>query len=58
MCHLLECPMNRSKFAETKEGTKIFMDLISGTDPTQKELAINTLIHFQYCNSPLMVCMI
>lgn len=56
MCLLLECPLNRSRFIKTKDGISVFLDLISGTNPTQKELATNTLLSFQYSKDLLEVC--
>lgn len=58
MCLLLECPLNRSRFACTEDGIGIFLDLISGTNSTQKELAISTLLNFQYCKDSLKVCIV
>lgn len=57
MCLLLECPLNRSRFIQTKDGISVFLDLISGTNSTQKELATNTLLSFQYSKDLLEVCL-
>lgn len=55
MCRLLECPLNRNTFYESQDGINILLNLMSGTDTIQKELAINTLLHFQYCRDLLEV---
>lgn len=57
MCHLLEWPPNRCFFGN-ENGVIILLKLIAGTNPIHKELAINTLFHFEFCKEILVVCII
>ncbi|XP_050531990.1 uncharacterized protein LOC126900369 isoform X2 [Daktulosphaira vitifoliae] len=48
LCLLCECPLNRGRLVHTSHGLTILMDLISSSNPVQKELAMSALVNFQF----------
>lgn len=56
LCLLLECPSSRHRFIDTEHGISIILNIISGTNTAQKELAINALLKFQHSRNSLKVC--
>lgn len=49
MCLLLQCPLNRIRFVGIQDWQSLFLGLITSTNHTYIDIAINTLPHFQYC---------
>ncbi|CAI6366388.1 unnamed protein product [Macrosiphum euphorbiae] len=56
MCLLLQCPLNRIRFVGIQDWQSIFLGLITSTNHTYIDIAINTLPHFQYCKVTIKVC--
>ncbi|XP_050436838.1 uncharacterized protein LOC126843379 [Adelges cooleyi] len=48
LCLLCECPSNRGCMTQWTNGLSVILDLISGTNPIYKELAMTALTHFRY----------
>lgn len=55
LCKLLEGPSFRAELFNMEDGISFFLNLMSGTDPIQKELATNTLLQFKYNQNSLRV---
>lgn len=58
MCLLCECPLNRDRLINTENGIDVLLNLISGSNPIQKELAMNALVNFQFDKCSLKVCIV
>lgn len=56
MCLLLQCPLNRIRFVGIQDWQNLFLGLITSTNHTYIDIAINTLPHFQYCKVTIKVC--